>query len=160
MIAITPGRGNQKGISLLELLISLILFGIVMITFAMVFPGGYRLSLKNRNESKATKIAEGIIYEVQKLNFLGPGLKEPTVESMQTWTSGYFKDIFEKNIPHPFYLPDEQDLKGIDVKILDKSVGGGGTLARITVTVAWSESTRGGPQTRKVSVTAYRSRNH
>lgn len=155
------GVGRRKGVTLLELLISIMLFGIVMMTFAMVFPGGYRLNLKNRNESKASKIAEGIIYKIQRLRFLGNETStEPTVESLQTWTSGYFANLYEENIPEPFYLPDEPTLKGIDVKILDPEIGGGGTMAKITVTVAWGESTKKGTITKTVSITTYRSRNH
>ncbi len=151
---------GQKGVSLLELLISIMLFSLVMMTFAMVFPGGYRLNQKNRNEIQGVKIANGIIYRIQRLNFLGPATTEPTVESLQTWTSGYFAGMFEDDIPEPFYLPDDVGLKGIDVEILDPSISGGGTLAKITITVAWQESLKGETTTKTVSVTTYRSRNH
>lgn len=164
-------RARQKGLTLLELLVSIMLFCIVMVAFAMVFPGGFRLNLKNRNESKASMIANGIINKLQNIRFLeidpnNPSITEPSIENLQTWQQGTFADIFENDIPEPFYLPyDELDadgntLKGIDVQILDTTLDGRGSLAKITVTVAWKESTRAQVMTKYVSITTYRSRNH
>ncbi|MCE1249081.1 MAG: prepilin-type N-terminal cleavage/methylation domain-containing protein [Firmicutes bacterium] len=157
-----PKTGKrQKGVSLLELLISIMLLTTVMMTFAMVFPGGYRLNLKNRMESKASKIANGILYKMQNMPFLGTSLTQPTVENMQNWDTGTFADQFENTVERPFYLPAKSDTNpGISVKILDPTVGNGGTLARIAVTIAWTETNKGGVITKKVTVTAYRSRNH
>jgi hypothetical protein len=132
-----------------------------MMTFAMVFPGGYRLNLKNRMESKASKLANGILYKLQNIPFLETSNVSPSVENLQTWDTGTFEDTFEKTIERPFFLPARTDPDpGINVKILDPSVGSGGTLARLSVTVAWTETTKGGVITKKVTVVAYRSRNH
>lgn len=155
---------RQKGVSLLEILVSLMLLCSVMMTFAMVFPSGYRLNLKNRMESKASKIANGIANKIQNVDFVGasvfgPVQDEPTIQNLQTWSSGDFHEWFEDDIPEPFYLPDNEDLKGIDVTILDPEIQGG-TLARIRVTVAWEESIKGRILTKFVTVTTYRSRNH
>ena len=127
----------------------------------MVFPGGYRLSKKNRMETQAYRAADGILDKLQNIQFLGTGTTKPTIENMQTWDIGTFPDEFENSIEAPFYLPSATDPDpGIYVKILDPTVGNGGTLAKISVTVAWQESTSGGVITKKVTVSGYRSRNH
>lgn len=154
-------KQGQKGVSLLELLVSIMLLTIVMMSFAMVFPGGYRLNLKNRMGARATKYAEGIMYKVQNIPFLGQDITRPTVENLQTWDIGTFKELFEDTIPSPFYLPPASDnTPGIKVEILDPTVGGGGTLAKISVTVGWDEVTKAGVLKKRVTVTTYRSKNH
>lgn len=152
---------GQKGVSLLEILVSIMLLTTVMMTFAMVFPGGYRLSRKNRMETKAYRSADGLLDKLQNIQFLGTGTTKPTIENMQTWDVGIYADEFENTVEEPFYLPGASDPDpGIYVKILDPTVGNGGTLAKISVTVAWQESTSGGVITKKVTVSGYRSRNH
>ncbi|MCD4782351.1 MAG: type II secretion system GspH family protein [Candidatus Eremiobacteraeota bacterium] len=158
---IPGGLKGQKGLSLLEILVSITLLTTVMMTFAMVFPSGYRLSRKNRMETQAYRAADGILDKLQNIQFFGAGTTKPTIENMQTWDVGIFADEFGNRIEEPFYLPNASDPDpGIYVKILDPTVGGGGTLAKISATVAWQESTSGGVITKKVTVSGYRSRNH
>jgi prepilin-type N-terminal cleavage/methylation domain-containing protein len=63
----------QRGLSLLEILIAMVLLSTVMMAFAMVFPSGYRLTLRNDNEAKAVKLAQAIIGEITNLPFRAPG---------------------------------------------------------------------------------------
>ena len=161
---ILRGRRNQKGVSLLELMVSIMIFTTALMAFAMVFPSGYRLSYKNRMESRAAKIAEGIAQKIMNLQFLGTGIAKPTVQNLVNWdTQGAyrFKTDFEDKVPAPFYLParNQEGGPGIYVQILDPTVDSG-TLAKIEVNVAWQESTKVRTIIKRVTVTAYRSRNH
>lgn len=157
------GRMNQKGVSLLELLVSIMIFTTALMAFAMVFPSGYRLNYKTRMESRAAKIAEGLVQKIMNVQFLGDTQAKPTIQNLQSWdTQGTyrFKTEFEDLVPAPFYLPPRSDPNcGINVRILDPTVDSG-TLAKIEVNVCWLESTRAREITKKVTITSYRSRNH
>ncbi len=155
----------QKGLSLLELLVSILLLCTVMMTFAMVFPGGYRLNLKNRMESRALKIANGIMNKMMKIPVSDASGTKPSILNMVNWHRGYFADYFEKDIPPEFFLPDGEvvngnTLKGIKVTLMDGADVKSVTLVKIEVTVAWRETQRGNVVTKYVTLTGYRSLNH
>lgn len=157
---ILKGRTNQKGVSLIELMVSIMIFTTALMAFAMVFPSGYRLNYKTRMESRAAKIAEGLVQKIMNVQFLGDTPAKPTIQNLQNWDVGTFKAEFEDLVPEPFMLLPRSDGNcGINVRILDPNVDGG-TLAKIEVNVCWLESTRAREITKKVTVTSYRSRNH
>lgn len=160
-------RISEKGLSLLEILLSVMLLTVVMMSFAMVFPSGYRLTTKNRLEGRAHRYADGLIAKLQTIPFHGNPLYRPTIENLQTWDRGRFRDIFEDTIPEPFYLPAaSEDNPGISVQILDPEPASPvpgeayNTLARVSVTIGWDENVRGRTIPKRVTITTYRSANH
>lgn len=77
-----PGcRRRPRGETFLELLISIALFAVVFVSFATVFPMGYRMNLTNLNESRALQLAAAVIEEVNGAPF-------NRVRKMKDWPSG------------------------------------------------------------------------
>lgn len=62
-------RSAVAGESLLELLMSLAIFSAVVVVFATVFPGGYRLNQTNLRESKATHLTTAVVDELLNMPF-------------------------------------------------------------------------------------------
>jgi len=168
-------RKRQKGMSLIEIIVSILLITIVMMSFAMVFPSGYRLSHKSRMESRATMIASGLLDKIMSLDFYqvdayNPPAEVPTVDRLPKWdpSSGSttrYKAYFEDFVTPPFRLPYKEnvggtEVKGIDVTLLDTGGGNTPTVARIKVTIVWDEVKKGATITKYVTVTGYRAANH
>jgi prepilin-type N-terminal cleavage/methylation domain-containing protein len=171
---------SSKGVSLIELMVALLIFTTVMMTFAMAFPGGYRLNVKSRNENKAAQLANGVINKLQNMEFarrdsFGLYSDVPTLENMVSfdpYTNHKFNSYFcidnsarfvdpQGNVTI-FYLPDPSKdpavgLKGIDVALDDINYP---TWSTITVTVAWKETLKQGVLTKSITVRALRSSNH
>jgi prepilin-type N-terminal cleavage/methylation domain-containing protein len=61
----------QKGLSLLEILMAMIVITMVMMAVATVYPGGYKLNETNRLTSRATEIARGIVEEINARPIVG-----------------------------------------------------------------------------------------
>ncbi len=164
------GRTKQKGVSLIELMVSIMIFTTALMAFAMVFPSGYRLNYKTRMESRAAKTAEGLVQQIMNLPWGTDPLDsaKPTIVNLNKWslTSAYrFKTDFEDKVPAPFYLEDagggKNTPQGIVVYVCDSSLDGGtGTLAKIEVNVSWQESSKARTLYKYVTVSAYRSKNH
>jgi len=163
-------RGKQKGVSLLELIISIMIFSIALMAFAFVFPSGYRLNMKNRRESRAAEIAEGIFNEIMTARFYSANATDPAIVNLPTWQKDAFSKKYEDMIPGNsiFYLPDNNDSnglrKGIWVQILDPTYpptgSEKGTLAVIRVTVAWPETRANRVIHKCITISGYRSKNH
>jgi type II secretory pathway pseudopilin PulG len=164
---------NAKAMSLVEILISIMIFCTVMMTFAMVFPSGYRLNKKSRNETTAARLANGIMDKIQNVEFSRADLlvvdsDTPTIENLRNWDSAKsakFAKYFDLNkMPENFFLPDEkkpvqnsngESLVGIEVVIPETDP----TFAYITVRIAWNESNKTETITKFTTLTTCRSSN-
>jgi type II secretory pathway pseudopilin PulG len=154
---------RRKGLSLLELLITIVILTATLMAFAMVFPSGFHLLTQTRMRSQAASLANGFIQKVQNVPFAGdPGNSDAvTLENLQSWsaTEKPYSDFFE--IPDKdksnFSLQNAENgnPKSIDVKILDSNSGY--SLARISVTVYWRDKNY---RLQPVTITTYRSSNH
>ncbi len=60
---------KQRGLSLLEILLAIILLSMVIMATATVYPGGYKLNASNKSASQATTIAQGILEEIKMRPF-------------------------------------------------------------------------------------------
>jgi len=96
-------RSNQKGLSLLEILMAVILLAMVIMATATVFPGGYKLNISNRYSNQATEYARGIMEEINARPFtsLGvPGIDNLSLQNLSAWNYA----LSETNLwPFHFY---------------------------------------------------------
>jgi prepilin-type N-terminal cleavage/methylation domain-containing protein len=167
-------RKNTRGVTLVEVMVSIVIICTVMMTFAMVFPSGYRVNLKSKNENTAAKLANGIIDKIQNAEFSRANLllvdsDTPTIENLQNWDSAKkmkFTNYFGLDkMPENFFLPDDQNpvydssgkrLNGIEVVVPEIDP----TFAYIIVRVAWKETVGGEVKTKYTTLTTCRSSNH
>lgn len=78
---------NQKGLTLLEILLAIVLLAMVIMATATVYPGGYKLNATNRYTNQATDYARGIIEEINMRPFSGPtGISPTAIESLSLQT--------------------------------------------------------------------------
>jgi prepilin-type N-terminal cleavage/methylation domain-containing protein len=81
-------RRNQKGLSLLEILMAVILLAMCIMATATVFPGGYKLNMSNRYANQATEYARGIMEEINARPFVSlgvPGIDNLSLQSLAGW---------------------------------------------------------------------------
>jgi prepilin-type N-terminal cleavage/methylation domain-containing protein len=165
---------SSRGMSLVEILVAIMIFCAVMMTFAMVFPSGYRLNLKSRNENTAAQLAHGIIEKIQNTEFSRADLlvidsDTPTVENLKNWDSKksvkYAEYFGLDKLPEKFFLPNDQNLlydsdgnqlNGIEVLIPETDP----TFAYIIVRIAWKEVNKNEEITKYTALTTCRSSNH
>jgi len=169
---------NQLGLSLLEILIAMVLLSTVMMAFAMVFPSGYRLTLRNDNEAKAVKLAQAIIGEISNLPMKLPGDENgaaSTIRSLYDLDS-YWTFSTPRNFPvitntdgsslldpNSFFRLNngtqtgfnDPDPKGILVKL-----NGDQSLATIKVSIVWDESLKGKTIKKQATFYTVRAKNH
>lgn len=67
----------SKGLSLIEILISIVMIMLIIMTFAMVFPSGMRLNATNLRANRATEIANGVIEEIKNMPLCNQNLLTP-----------------------------------------------------------------------------------
>lgn len=163
---------SQKGITLLEVLISLVLFMVTIMTFAMVFPSGYQLNSKLLRESRGVQVAQGVMEELNKIPIYDIGAASPTNpslwylrswNSLNSWTPAILQDP-KVNPDYPtslrYTLP--QNPPGIQVQFIS---GGNpfnisdNPLVAITVTLFWQDQTRATAVVNRVVLTTYRTYN-
>lgn len=151
---IGSGRGVGRGYSILEILITIVLLTTVILAMATVFPSGYRLNQKNRNFTKAAEAANGIMEEINNLPFSGAGV---SLQSLTAWTPQVWTPT--TTISAPFFL--SQDPSAIQVGMVSP-LGQNAispTLARVIVTVSWSETQKGETVVRHYTLMTFRSSN-
>lgn len=149
---------RRRGLSLLELLVTMILLTIVLITFAAVYPSGYRLNRKSAKATVAAQTATAIIDEIQNLPLTneGGGLSLTLLADIP-WTSdaAEYENFPATEIPSDFFL---EDTTGIVVTSYDLNTSGAPTdlsvFASIQVTVAYREPETRGDELTRVTVTA------
>lgn len=56
---------NQRGLSLLEILLAIVLLAMVIMATATVYPGGFKLNATNKYASQATALAQAIVEEIK-----------------------------------------------------------------------------------------------
>lgn len=135
-------KGRQRGISLLEIMITIVLLTTVLITFAAVYPSGYKLNRKTARASQAAKAATAVAEEVQALPFTSIDPAAATLVGLagNTWNNGnagnYETGGFypQRHIEDPFFLEDNT---AIVVNV--HNVNGFPVAATISVTVGYRE---------------------
>lgn len=81
----------NNGLSLIEILISIVMIMLIIMAFAMVFPSGMRLNATNLRANKATEIANGVIEEIKNMPLCHPNSLTPCPEDFNS--SGAVKSL-------------------------------------------------------------------
>ncbi|MHB2018767.1 MAG: type IV pilus modification PilV family protein [Candidatus Xenobia bacterium] len=71
-------RARRWGVSILELMICLVIFSGVIITFASVFPAGFQLTGQGLAVNKAGTLANSVLEEIKSLPFTDSGFTGTT----------------------------------------------------------------------------------
>ena len=65
-----PNKKNCRGISIIEIVVSMVLIMLVMLVLAFVYPQGRKVTQGSDNRTKATEIAKSILEEIKLVGFL------------------------------------------------------------------------------------------
>lgn len=65
-----PTKKNSRGVSIIEIVVSMVLIFLVMLVLAFVYPQGRRVTQGSDNRTKATEIAKSIMEEIQLIPLL------------------------------------------------------------------------------------------
>jgi prepilin-type N-terminal cleavage/methylation domain-containing protein len=123
-------RARRRGMSLVELLISVLLLAIALLTVSQMFVGGVLAAQKARNVQVATNRALQEVEKAKDMGYLGLVVDAdhfpPPYSIVNGTTVGYTVDA----------LPDAQGLMTITPYPQADSVN----LRRVTATVSWGGS--------------------
>lgn len=139
-------------------MITIILLTTVLITFAAVYPSGYRLNRKSAQHTVAAQTAQAVAEELQNLpvfNTSDVGLSLLYIEE-NPWAEGS-TDPNYGNFPRT-PIPEGFTLKSIDVKTYAVS-GDIPSFADIQVTVSYQDQRTRGDEDINVTVTAAKTDN-
>ncbi|MFA6421986.1 MAG: prepilin-type N-terminal cleavage/methylation domain-containing protein [Candidatus Buchananbacteria bacterium] len=116
---------NNKGISLIEALVSIAIIIIVILAISQIFPLALKISNHAEQETIATNLAQAKIEETFSLNYenIPTGINEA-------------KHRLSTDPNNPFYYYQRQtDVQYVDVDLNDSASDTG--LKKITTTVYW-----------------------
>lgn len=150
----------QRGLSLLEVMITMVLLMLVITTFATIYPSGFRLHQKSRMSTKAAQAARALINELKSL----PLTREDGGLSLAYLAiNGYdpsdpIVEGFPRSEMPEGYTLDSTD--GIKVTLYDLASGTDPSVyASMTVTLVYSDPYRGKAEPIKMTVVAGKSWN-
>lgn len=141
-------RFRPRGLSLLEILISMALLVLVVTTFAVIYPSGYRLHRKSRMSTDAAQAARAVVSELKSLPLTDDagGLSLAYLATNGFTSSDPVLDGFPKStLPEGYRLAEEQ---GIQVTLYDLAGGSDPSVyASIKVTLVYVDpyNSRGEP---------------
>ncbi|MFP4498925.1 MAG: prepilin-type N-terminal cleavage/methylation domain-containing protein [Vulcanimicrobiota bacterium] len=141
---------RNKGLSLLEIMISIGLFTVIMMAFAMTFPFGMKLTQKVEKRNQATQIANAIVDRLHTVEWTPSTLYSLNIEDLEN-SPDIDESLFNNYIPagSDFVIPDG----GIVVDFRDSPRN---SLVLIQVTVEWNDILQGSAQKRSVTVQSMR----
>ena len=148
------------------MLVSIIVFATAMMTFAMVFPGGFKLNYKNKLESQAAQLCNSIVEEVSKCPEDMPITQSMTQPSMRMISNGQWDVVSnwpKTQVPNPFKLNGPRDNpKGIELFLIKPMNRQDlpNCLAEYRVTIIWTESQGGQVITKTCTIATLRALNH
>ena len=153
-------RKSESGLSLLEIMITMVLLLLVITSFATIYPSGFRLHRKSKMSTQAAQSARAVLNELKSL----PLTREDGGLSLAYLaTNGYTAgdatlDGFPKTeIPKDYEL-DAQD--GIKVTLYDLNGGTDPSVyATMSVTLIYNDPYRGKAEPLRMTLVAGKSWN-
>lgn len=147
-------RSGQRGLSLLEVLITLMLLSTTLVAFAAVYPAAFKLNRKSQRSVQAAEIAGAVAEELRTLPFNRPGAGGSGGLFLEDFLTGWTADPrfarFPRTpVPPPFSLVSPSNPNNRGVIVIGDSPF---TFASITVTVYWQEPVHGQMTERSVSI--------
>ncbi len=153
-------RKNILGLTLIEIMVTLVLLVLVIMSFAVVYPSGYRLHQKSRMSTEAAQAARSILNELKSL----PLTDEAGGMSLAYLASNGFvsSDPVSGGFPRTV-LPDGYRLaaeKGISVTLYDLAGGTDPSVyASMAVTLVYQDTHQGDGQPIRMTLVAGKSWN-
>lgn len=116
-------RGARRGLTLLEILISMALLVLVVTSFAVIYPSGFRLHRKSRMSTDAAQAARAVINELKGLPLTDEsgGLSLAYLATNGFSASDATVNGFPRSALPPGYRLAEE--KGIEVTLYDLAGG-------------------------------------
>lgn len=151
---------RRRGLSLLEILITLVLISTTLVAFAAVYPASLKLNRRSQKAVQAAELAGAVAEEIRSLPFTAPGL---SVDDLPNWdpAAPAFKNFPRTLLPEPYTLVSTRDPNqlGIVVSLTESKAGQPKTFADIVVTVYWQESTNERMLDKSVTIRSSRTAN-
>lgn len=157
---------KRRGISLLELMITIVLLSTVLIAFAAVYPAGYKLNRKSQRATVGAQLATALAEEVRQLPFDSVNPAQPTLFQLSQYTQSNQlppAGVIKTELKAPFLLPDGSGPNAgipLGIRVTTPNIEDGyPRYADIEVTVAWDEPNERQLQRRHVTVKTSRTEN-
>jgi type II secretory pathway pseudopilin PulG len=153
-------RKSESGLSLLEIMITMVLLLLVITSFATIYPSGFRLHRKSKMSTQAAQSARAVLNELKSL----PLTREDGGLSLAYLaTNGYSPgDAVLEGFPKA-ELPDDyglDDQDGIKVTLYDLSGGTDPSVyATMSVTLIYNDPYRGKAEPLRMTLVAGKSWN-
>lgn len=157
---ITQRRESKRGLSLLEIMITMVLLLLVITSFATIYPSGFRLHRKSKMSTQAAQSARAVLNELKSL----PITREDGGLSLAYLaTNGYVaEDAVLDGFPNT-ELPEGYELdpdNGISVTLFDLAGGTDPSVyATISVTLIYLDPYRGKSEPIRMTLVAGKSWN-
>ncbi|MCE7873976.1 prepilin-type N-terminal cleavage/methylation domain-containing protein [bacterium CPR1] len=157
---------KRRGLSLLELMVTIVLLSTVLIAFAAVYPAGYKLNRKSQRATQAAQLATAVAEEVRQLPFDSVNPAQASLFQLSQFTqSGVLPPagVIKTELKPPFMLPDASGGNAgipLGIRVLTPNIEDGyPRYADIEVTIAWDEPNERELQRRHVTVKTSRTEN-
>lgn len=118
-----PRRSNQKGFTLLEVLVAFVVFAVVFASLIQVLTGSLR------NTSRARELTEAALWAQSYLDTLS--LERSLEEGVDT---GEFDDVYSYEAVISIYQPEDLDPQALELIPID--------MLLVELTVYWGEGNR------------------
>lgn len=109
-------KKNSRGVSIIEIVVSMVLLMLVLLALAFVYPNGRKVTQSSDNRTKATQIAKSILEEIELIPLKNEGKVDNTVSLQNLYVlgipsneftlgelSGSKTDMSKDNIRWPFH---------------------------------------------------------
>ena len=160
MHRITLSRKPISGLSLLEIMITMVLLVVVLTSFATIYPSGFKLHQKSRMATQAAQSARSVLSELKNL----PLTREDGGLSLAYLASNGYSvgdstlEGFPKTELPPGFELDSQD--GVKVVLYDLASGTDPSVyASMSITLIYKDPYRGRNEPVRMTVVAGKSWN-
>ena len=128
--------GNERGFSLIEVLITVFILGVVCITLISVFIYGFNLLQKTKKVAMATEIAQAEVERYRNTPYA-------TIKGLATGTALPLTTESQTLLDTPEYFTN-----GAGSATLETIAGGDDNIRKLTIQITWTY--RGRPQEKNV----------
>ena len=81
-------KKNSRGVSIIEIVVSMVLLMLVLLALAFVYPNGRKVTQSSDNRTKATQIAKSILEEIDLIPIKNEGMVTNTVSLQNLYLIG------------------------------------------------------------------------
>lgn len=90
-------KTRQRGVSIIEIVVSMVILFLVMMALAFVYPQGRKLTDTSDNRTKATEIARSILEEIQLIPFVNTAAAGDNVTLQTVSLTGITNNVINNN---------------------------------------------------------------